>query len=143
MERLIGRDKGNPYMLKCFENGCCEDMGSTKCHLCKHNNTIFEKLAHYKDLEEAGLLLTLPGKVGDTLYQVAYLPGGWQVHKRVIGDIKIGMDGDKHFLALEFPETNLACHRYQVAESLETDGFYLTPQEAEAALAAKKGDCNE
>ena len=33
---------------------------------------ILEKLAEYEDLEEQGLLLRLPCKVGDTIYEVSY-----------------------------------------------------------------------
>lgn len=44
----------------------------------------FEKLAEYEDLEEQGLLLRLPCKVGDTIYHI------WNVDdKQEIQEIKI------------------------------------------------------
>ena len=55
MRRLTGRDSGCPCMLKCFENGGCADMGTLKCNSCEHDIAIFEKLAHYEDLEEVRL----------------------------------------------------------------------------------------
>lgn len=36
----------------------------------KRHDPVFEKLAYYEDLEEAGLLIKLPIKVGDTVYIV-------------------------------------------------------------------------
>lgn len=50
-----------------------------KCNKCKifitstghcHDKKVWEKLRDYEDLEEKGLLLKLPCKVGDTIYLV-------------------------------------------------------------------------
>ena len=37
---------------------------------CKYINDVLKKLADYEDLEEQGLLLRLPCKVGDTVYLI-------------------------------------------------------------------------
>ena len=50
-----------------------------KCNKCKifitstghcHDKKVWEKLRDYEDLEEQGLLLKLPCKIGDTVYQL-------------------------------------------------------------------------
>ena len=50
-----------------------------KCNKCKifitstghcHDKKVWEKLREYEDLEEQGLLLKLPCKVGDTVYSI-------------------------------------------------------------------------
>ena len=73
MERLTGRYKdpiANTVLIKeCGDKICkniCDDIeyDCSKCGLEK----ALEKLADYEDLEEQGLLVRLPCKVGDDLY---------------------------------------------------------------------------
>ena len=52
--------------LTCFEYCNNKDMNCEKCAIQK----AFDKLADYEDLEEQGLLLKLPCKIGDTVYQL-------------------------------------------------------------------------
>ena len=52
--------------LTCFEYCNNKDMNCEKCDIQK----AFDKLAEYEDLEEQGLLLKLPCKIGDTVYQL-------------------------------------------------------------------------
>lgn len=68
MERLTDKnDDGNHFYPKCFEK--CGGLGaSRKCDNCEVTTSICEKLGKYEDLEEQGLLLRLPCKVGDTVY---------------------------------------------------------------------------
>lgn len=49
MARLTGRDKGNAYILKCFEGDGCGDMDTTRCDCCEHNFAICDRLAAYED----------------------------------------------------------------------------------------------
>lgn len=49
MDRLTGRDKGNAYILKCFEGDGCEDMDTTRCDCCEHDFAICDRLAAYED----------------------------------------------------------------------------------------------
>lgn len=73
MERLT------KYGETSHENGvCCTHFGSKECHEvagncaydCKWEEEAWSKLAHYEDLEEQGLLMKLPCKVGDVVYRV-------------------------------------------------------------------------
>lgn len=48
-----------------FCNNCSRGSGN-----CEYVKDMIEKLAEYEDLEEQGLLLKLPCKVGDTVYQI-------------------------------------------------------------------------
>lgn len=75
MERLTERYKdpiANTVLIKeCGDKLCkniCDDIeyDCSKCGLEK----ALEKLADYEDLEEQGLLVKLPCKVGDTVYRV-------------------------------------------------------------------------
>ena len=45
------------------KNGC-----ESNCEECYHFETMVDRLAYYEDLEEQGLLLRLPCKVGDTVW---------------------------------------------------------------------------
>ena len=75
MERLTERYKdsiANIVLIReCGDKLCkdiCDDIecNCSKCELEK----VLEKLATYEDLEEQGLLVRLPCKVGDTVYRV-------------------------------------------------------------------------
>lgn len=49
---------------------------------------MFEKLAEYEDLEEQGLLLRLPCKVGDTVYITSYFDIGTYNIKYAKADVR-------------------------------------------------------
>ena len=68
MERLTKNNgNGDYYYPKCFEK--CDGLGaSSKCDNCEIMTSVCYKLGDYEDLEEQGLLLRLPCKVGDTVY---------------------------------------------------------------------------
>ena len=68
MKRLTKRNiHGVPYYPECFDK-CAGKGPSIKCHCCYFEHEIIIKLAEYEDLEEQGLLLKLPCKVGDMVY---------------------------------------------------------------------------
>ena len=50
-------------------NKYCEKQKTYTCNECGIYQAI-QKLAHYEDLEEQGRLISLPCKVGDTVYHV-------------------------------------------------------------------------
>lgn len=61
------------------ENGvCCTHFNSKECREvsgncalgCQWEEKVWSKLAEYEDLEEKGLLLKLPCKIGDTVYAI-------------------------------------------------------------------------
>ena len=74
MERLTIRDKNGESHMICKQ--MCGDYG----HQCDGQIDVdmcqryvaFDKLAEYEDLEEQGLLLKLPCKVGDTVWDNDY-----------------------------------------------------------------------
>lgn len=70
MERLTKRsEEGYAHYPKCFEEPCL-GMGDCLDKKCDLMSEVCEKLATYEDLEEQGLLVRLPCKVGDTVYRV-------------------------------------------------------------------------
>lgn len=60
---------GNAYYPKCFEEPCC-GMGECLDDRCSLMLDACKKLAEYEDLEEQGLLVRFPCKVGDTVWVV-------------------------------------------------------------------------
>ena len=72
MERLTKRNEADTayYYPKCFEK--CDGFGaSEKCNNCVLVHDVCEKLGEYEDLEEQGLLLKLPCKIGtNKLYYI-------------------------------------------------------------------------
>ena len=70
MERLTRiTEIGNAYFPKCFEEPCC-GMGECLDDNCSLMLDACKKLAEYEQLEEQGLLVRLPCKVGDTVWVV-------------------------------------------------------------------------
>lgn len=70
MERLTKiSEAGNAYYPKCFEEPCC-GMGECLDDNCSLILDACKKLAEYEQLEEQGLFVKLPCKVGDTVYRV-------------------------------------------------------------------------
>lgn len=67
MDRLTGRADGKAFLLACI-TGECNDDPVEICGDCEAQQAAFNKLADYEEAEEAGLLLRLPCKVGDTIY---------------------------------------------------------------------------
>lgn len=70
MERLTIRDNNGKAHMICKQ--MCGDYGhecdgQIDVDMCQRY-VAFDKLANYEDLEEQGLLLKLPCKVGDTVY---------------------------------------------------------------------------
>lgn len=70
MERLTKiTEIGNAYFPKCFEEPCC-GMGKCIDNNCNLVNEVCKKLAEYEQLEEQGLLVRLPVKIGDDIYKI-------------------------------------------------------------------------
>ena len=100
MERLTYR--GSEIMT--------EDGWFKPSYSCYSTKRIIERLAEYEDLEEQGLLLRLPCKVGDTVYHV--------VQGRIVEVSNV----DLFFLLLS------------VAENRFNNSVFLTKAEAEQKL---------
>ena len=115
------------------ENGiCCTHFSGEECvklqgdcsNGCLWEEKVWEKLAHYEDLEEQGKLIKLPCKIGDTVWDIKW----WDdtTETRVI-------DGKTYFRRVM---------KHKVTKSkfklFDYDNFgktvFLTRKEAEAAL---------
>ena len=115
MERLTERNEsGQAYYKKCFEEPC-NGMGERDCDTCEHSYAVCERLAEYEDLEitaeqvkdidkaytdlcaefgeykkleEKGLLLKLPCKVGDIIWDNDFgEPWAYEVTGYSYGDL--------------------------------------------------------
>lgn len=85
MERLTKISEiGNAYYPKCFEEPCC-GMGECLDDNCSLMLDACKKLAEYEQLEEQGLLVRLPCKVGDMVYKLWYYDGKpYKIQRHVI-----------------------------------------------------------
>ena len=115
-------------------NKYCEKQKAYTCNECGIYQAI-QKLAHYEDLDEQGLLLQLPRKVGDTIY--------------VNGILGVGEVGKYRVIRVDY-HSNLATKRSEfyieallVSNPENSIGFYdkeigktvfLTKAEAEQKL---------
>lgn len=110
MERLTN---GVDYcQLQCdFGKDRCFFQDQSKCY----ENNMYNKLREYEIAEEQGLLLRLPCKVGDTVYQIHSLP---KSNRQVL----VQVEADEFFIAL--------C----VLEKRFNKTVFLTKEEAELEL---------
>ena len=92
-------------------------------------NGAYYKLQHYEDLEEQGRLIELPCKVGDTVY---YITG---IHNTLIKPAKVEevYFGDVFAVHVSTQNTSF---------TLVEGEFFLTKEEAEAALKGAENDVN-
>lgn len=111
----------------CNENSDCE-----KCIV----NDAFRKLADYEDKEEQGLLLELPCKVGDTVYQIGkgYYEIGTDITEYTVTAITIS----KNDIAISVKDENQL--GFPISAVYLGKRLYLTRSEAEEALARMKGE---
>lgn len=95
------------------------------------------KLATYEDAEEQGLLLRLPCKLGDTIYEVSYENRKYIIREHIVNQfvyivyrkprIEIYCEGENGFLSSS------------ITGQLD-DGLFLNREEAEAKL--KEMECS-
>ena len=85
MSRLTGRDGENAFILKCFEDGGCEDTDTSKCDYCKHDIAIYKKLAAYEDIGEPDELVK-PVWCGECKYST------FCSHKIIIGGLSYSVE---------------------------------------------------
>ena len=110
MDRLT---ESNPSWIddELWERACEPD--------CEEIDAVYRKLKEYEDLEEQGRLISLPCKVGDTVYHV--------VQGRIVEVSNV----DLFFLLLS------------VAENRFNNSVFLTKSEAEAKLKELRGGEND
>lgn len=126
MERLTTITQG--MIIKCFE---CEE--KPYCHDetamggCEAVEKVLQKLKHYEDLEEQGLLLRTPCKLGDKFYRV-----NWN---NEVEEYKVSCLTQKADGSFKIRVTRLrhgSVHDIIPKEIGET--YFLTKEEAEAKL---------
>ena len=132
MERLTARDEqGFAHYPYCFEK-CNGDAVGIKCQTCDFEEKICNKLAEYEDLEEQGLLLKLPCKVGTQVFIINH----YWIDEGFICGIAEADDIDCFcFKVYEDPDT----YTLIAIDDFEK-GWFLTEQEAQTALEKMKGE---
>lgn len=133
MSRLTELIKHYAFMVEEFSRSyeCITrnmKMDTIKIHneLCQRTDDTLEalkELQHYKDLEEAGRLIELPCKVGDTVYSIVQLPS----HPNENG----GMEEVYTIWKVQFGYNDL----YHMGK-----WTFLTKEEAELKLKELKGE---
>ena len=119
MERLTKRDKhGFAHYPYCFEK-CDGDGTGIRCQTCDFEEKICNKLADYEDLEEQGLLLKLPCKVGDVVYQTD----------------SAGTVFESKITKIIYDTNGIAFDESAIGKTV-----FLTEQEAQAELEKMKGE---
>ena len=119
---------------ECFEcNGYDEEFA--KENMCKYLNTsrdkcldrnIYNKLVEYEDLEEQGLLLKLPCKVGDKIYQIE----DNYIYEFDAKSIDIRKENEEYIFCIEYGD-------YKLDDIGKT--VFLTKEEAEKELKRLEG----
>lgn len=102
---------------KDFDNPCDE------CPI----DDAFRKLAHYEALEEQGRLITLPCKVGDTVYAIRHYGKNYKIEESVVNAICI-VDGC------------IYTKDYDREKSYNIRELIATKEEAEARLEELKNE---
>lgn len=90
---------------------------------------VLEKLAEYEDAEEQGLMLRLPCKIGDTIYQVCD-----DIREYIV--TAIGIYEHRIVICTENDETGIG---FSFNSDRIGKRYFLTREEAEAALAEMEG----
>lgn len=97
---------------------------------------VAEKLKNYEDAEEQGLLLRLPCKVGDTIYEVTYENRKYIIREHIVNQFV--------YIAYRKPRIEIYCEgengflSSSITGQLD-DGLFLNKEEAEAKLKEMEG----
>ncbi len=140
MERLTQKDEqGNKLVLK----NSVECFGDELRHWSISKSTTgtqtirgyaIDKFAEYEDLEERGLLLKLPCKVGDTVYRIWTVGGKRKIAKFIVEGFKL-IDGKWTALVAG---GNRAIRQWNICDFGKT--VFLTKDEVEEALKRMEGE---
>ena len=136
MDKLTKRGKTQ------HENGiCCTHFRGKECEIrngnctedCPWEEAVWSKLAEYEDLEEQGLLLRLPCKIGDTVYNLKW----WDDKTE-----KVKVDGKTYCRTVRKNKVSKSTFNLIDISSFGKDVF-LTKEEAEQALKKMEGGAEE
>ena len=112
-------------------NKYCEKQKAYTCNECGIYQAI-QKLAHYEDLDEQGLLLQLPCKVGDTIYVNGILGVGKYRVIRVDYHSNLATKRSEFYieaLLVSNPENSIGFYDKEIGKTV-----FLTQEEAERKL---------
>ena len=143
MERLTKRNEADTayYYPKCFEK--CDGLGVTeKCNNCVLVYDVCEKLGDYEDLEEQGLLLKLPCKVGDKIF-IDFAGFGKDIDKFTVKDFHLDCFEDGETILFCDYESNDKTLSGQIDVTEFGKTVFLTKAEAEVRLKELRGGENE
>ena len=135
MERLTEKI-GNTNCVKGCGSNC--KYGFQHCRTedwenCKTIDDVIDKLAEYEGLEEQGLLLRLPCKIGTKVYNITW----WDdVQKKVV------VKGKTYYRTIHKHKVSKSTFGYTDIEEIGKTVF-LTKSEAEAKLKELRGGENE
>ena len=124
MERLT---ESNPSWIddELWERACEPD--------CEEIDAVYRKLKEYEDLEEQGLLLRLPCKIGTKVYNITW----WDdVQEKVV------VKGKTYYRTIHKHKVSKSTFGYTDIEEIGKTVF-LTKSEAEAKLKELRGGENE
>ena len=139
MERLTEKQSSG-YDLKAMNgewcNKYCEQQRVETCNECVIYQAI-QKLAEYESLEEQGLLLRLPCKVGDTIYEVSYENREFVIKEHIVNEFI--------YRAYRFPRIEIYCENengFLVCNNIGKldECLFLTKAEAEQKLKEMESD---
>lgn len=135
------------YGKTSHDNGvCCTHFNSKECaellgncsYGCQWEEKVWEKLAHYEDLEEQGRLIELPFKIGDKVYTNFSMQGWYMQKKKRPYEAKIvfiGINGIDDIFNVELGEGKMLGFRFSdIGKTV-----FLTKEEAEAKLKEMRG----
>lgn len=125
MERLT-ENVGNGVRLKECGNSICMAICNSKrdCSVCPIDEA-FRKLADYEELEEQGLLVRLPSKVGDVLYCI----DNGIVETLIVNSFRI-----YNFNRVEIDFENASGFALCTFAGELDEGYFLSREEAEKKL---------
>ena len=139
MERLTEKQSSG-YDLKAMNgeycNRYCEQQRVETCNECVIYQAI-QKLAEYENVEEQGLLLRLPCKVGDTIYEVSYENREFVIKEHIVNEFI--------YRAYRFPRIEIYCENengFLVCNNIGKldECLFLTKAEAEQKLKEMESD---
>lgn len=133
MERLTEWENGSVTYNEKREIECGEycDSCSQGAGNCKTIKNMIKKLADYEDLEEQGLLVRLPCKVGDTLYCI----DNEIVELLIVNSFRI-----YNFNRIEIDFENASGFTLCTFSGELDEGYFLTREEAEKKLEEMKNE---
>ena len=130
MERLTKRISEATIELSAKANPFQYNGSPQRVHMKHPFWNVFNRLCAYEDAEEQGLLIRLPCKVGDTIWQVTS-----EVHKYIVTCIAVR--GDGVIINTENYETGIG---FSFNAKRIGQRYFLTKEEAEQKLAEYKGE---